>query len=128
MRKRGSEDGPTATTDGTTDPSRHIGSNHDPVIPLADICVLPVSELATESAVRCPARTRSDRIGHRDHRHSTLDKLDTAREAADESIEALLFDAAEPGAPIASLIDAFGRRFGPGARPIGGRPGSQELG
>jgi hypothetical protein len=41
----GSEDGPTATTD----PSRHISSNHYPIMPLADICVLlPVSELATE--------------------------------------------------------------------------------
>ena len=28
-------------------------------------------------------------------------------------IEAFLFDAAEAGVPIASLIDAFGRRFGP---------------
>jgi N6-adenosine-specific RNA methylase IME4 len=36
---------------GTTDPSRHIGSNHYPVMPLADICALPVSELATEAAV-----------------------------------------------------------------------------
>jgi N6-adenosine-specific RNA methylase IME4 len=36
---------------GTTDPSRHIGSNHYPVMPLADICALPVSELATEAVV-----------------------------------------------------------------------------
>jgi hypothetical protein len=48
-------------TYSTTDPSRHIGSNYYPVIPLAGICALPVSELATESAVRCPAQTRSDR-------------------------------------------------------------------
>jgi hypothetical protein len=41
------------------------------------------------------------------------DNLDTAREAANELIEALLFDAADAGVPIASLIDAFSRRFGP---------------
>jgi hypothetical protein len=63
-------------------------------MPLADICVLlPVSELATESAVRCQHELDpTETLG--DHRHSTLDNLDTAREAADELIEALLFDAA----------------------------------
>jgi N6-adenosine-specific RNA methylase IME4/ParB-like chromosome segregation protein Spo0J len=44
-------DVPWQHDEGTTDPSRHIGSNHYPVMPQADICVLPVSELATESAV-----------------------------------------------------------------------------
>ena len=38
-------------------------------------------------------------------------------------IEALLFDAAEAGVPIASLIDAFGRRFGPWCETDRGRPG-----
>jgi hypothetical protein len=89
MRKRGSEDGSTATTDGATDLSRHIGS-----MPPADICVLPVSAPATESAVRCPARPRPERNGTRDRRN-----LDTGREAANELIAALRFDTAEAGSP-----------------------------
>ena len=42
-----------------------------------------------------------------------LDHLGRDRELASELIEALLFDAREAGVPIASLIDAFDRRFGP---------------
>jgi hypothetical protein len=99
MRKRGSEDGPTATTDGTTDPSRHIGSNHYPLMPRADICALPVSERRPRALFDAqheldPTETALEIIGTQ---LSTTS--DTAREAADELIEALLFDAAEAGVP-----------------------------
>ena len=46
--------------------------------------------------------------------HAQLDALDEARTVADELIEALLFNAVEAGVSIRSLIDAWGRRFGPG--------------
>jgi hypothetical protein len=62
-------------------------------MPLADICVLlPVSELATESAVRCQHELDLTETALEIVR-TQLDNLDTAREAADELIEALLFDA-----------------------------------
>ena len=46
--------------------------------------------------------------------HAQLDALDEARTVADEPIGALLFNAVEAGVSIRSLIDAWGRRFGPG--------------
>jgi urease accessory protein UreF len=46
--------------------------------------------------------------------HAQLDALE--RTVADELIEALLFNAVEAGVSIRSLIDAWGRRFGPGTR------------
>ena len=46
--------------------------------------------------------------------HAQLDALDEARTVADELIEVLLFNAVEAGVSIRSLIDAWGRRFGPG--------------
>ena len=62
-------------------------------MPLTDICVLlPVSELATESAVRCQHELDLTETALEIVR-TQLDNLDTAREAADELIEALLFDA-----------------------------------
>lgn len=48
--------------------------------------------------------------------HAQLDALDEARTVADELIEVLLFNAVEAGVSIRSLIDALGRRFGPGTR------------
>jgi hypothetical protein len=90
MRKRRlrvSEDGPTAITDGTTDPSRHIGSNHYPVMALAE-----VTELETESVFDAQHELDLTETALEIVR-TQLDNLDTAREAADELIEALLFDA-----------------------------------
>ena len=48
--------------------------------------------------------------------HAQLDALDEARTVADELIGVLLFNAVEAGVSIRSLIDAWGRRFGPGTR------------
>ena len=68
-------------------------------MPLADICVLlPVSELATESVFDAQHELDLTETALEIVR-TQLDNLDTAREAADELIEALLFDAAEAAFP-----------------------------